>query len=224
MHLWCSLTPTVFIPQSFRSFLEMLFKSLFCMRNGTLSIALHRKGKCCRGFADMPPFTFLKCSCFTFFCSNALAIAVINYISLVALETEVKECIVWIQRKRNKSCEKERKRQKERRKGWELRRNEGRRKWLLRDQPRVRLASGDINTSDAARATILPFTAGEGDKHALTKEQEGEHERGLACLHSPQASSPIYRYSTSWWTQEQRDGCSLSTVAMSKRLLNTTMD
>lgn len=182
------------------------------------------RGSAAEVLQTFPLLHFSKALVSLFFCSNALAIAVINYISLVALETEVKECIVWIQRKRNKSCEKERKRQKERRKGWELRRNEGRRKWLLRDQPRVRLASGDINTSDAARATILPFTAGEGDKHALTKEQEGEHERGLACLHSPQASSPIYRYSTSWWTQEQRDGCSLSTVAMSKRLLNTTMD
>lgn len=47
-------------------------------------------------------------------------------------------------------------------------------KWLLRDQPCVRLASGDINTSDAAGATILPFTAGEGDKRALTK---GKRER-----------------------------------------------
>lgn len=34
-------------------------------------------------------------------------------------------------------------------------------KWLLRDQPCVRLASGDVNTSDAAGATIPPFTAGE---------------------------------------------------------------
>lgn len=38
----------------------------------------------------------------------------------------------------------------------------------------VRLASGDINTSDAAGATILPFTAGEGDKRTLTK---GKRER-----------------------------------------------
>lgn len=55
------------------------------------------------------------------------------------------------------------------------------RKWLLRDQPCVRLASGDINTSDAAGATILPFTAGEGDKRALTKgKQEREGEGWLA--------------------------------------------
>ena len=45
----------------------------------------------------------------------------------------------------------------------------GRRKWLLRDQPCVRLASGDINITDAARATILLFTAGVGDKNTLTK-------------------------------------------------------
>lgn len=50
----------------------------------------------------------------------------------------------------------------------------GRRKWLLRDQPCVRLASGDINTTDAARATILLFTAGEADKRTLTK---GKRER-----------------------------------------------
>lgn len=40
----------------------------------------------------------------------------------------------------------------------------------MRDQPCVRLASGDMNTSDAARPPILPFTAGEGDKRTLTKE------------------------------------------------------
>lgn len=40
-----------------------------------------------------PPATFLKAPFFTFFCSHALAIALINYISLVALETEVRECI-----------------------------------------------------------------------------------------------------------------------------------
>lgn len=45
---------------------------------------------------------------------------------------------------------------------------------MLRDQPCVRLASGDMSTSDAARTTILPFTAGEGDKHTLTK---GKRER-----------------------------------------------
>lgn len=58
----------------------------------------------------------------------------------------------------------------------------------MRDQPCVRLASGDINTSDAAGATILPFTAGEGDKRALTKgEREREHERaGLTPLPSGQ--------------------------------------
>lgn len=64
----------------------------------------------------------------------------------------------------------------------------------MRDQPCVRLASGDINTSDAAEATILPFTAGEGDKRALTKGKREKALRGLACLHSPQANSPIYRY------------------------------
>lgn len=54
---------------------------------------------------------------------------------------------------------------------------------MLRDQPCVRLASGDINTSDAAGATILPFAAGEGDKRTLTKgerERERESMRGLA--------------------------------------------
>lgn len=64
--------------------------------------------------------------------------------------------------------------------------------WLLRDQPCVRLASGDINTSDAAEATILPFTAGEGDKRALTKGKRQKAWRGLACLHSPQASGPVF--------------------------------
>lgn len=64
--------------------------------------------------------------------------------------------------------------------------------WLLRDQPCVRLASGDINTSDAAEATILPFTAGEGDKRALTKGKRQQAWRGLARLHSPQASGPVF--------------------------------
>ncbi|TNN50687.1 hypothetical protein EYF80_039137 [Liparis tanakae] len=59
------------------------------------------------------------------------------------------------------------------------------------------VALRDINTSGAAGATILPFTAGEGDKRALTKGKRGERVRGLARLHSPQADSPVYRYSTS---------------------------
>lgn len=92
----------------------------------------------------------------------------------------------------------------------------GWRKWLLRDQPCVRLASGDINTSGAAGATILPFTAGEGDKRALTKGKREKRVRGLACLHSPQANSPIYRYSTSWWKREQRGGCSFPTALVSR--------
>lgn len=62
----------------------------------------------------------------------------------------------------------------------------------MRDQPCVRLASGDINTSDAAEATILPFTAGEGDKRALTKGKRQKAWRGLARLHSPQASGPVF--------------------------------
>lgn len=52
---------------------------------------------------------------------------------------------------------------------------------MLRDQPCVRLASGDINTSDAARATILLYAAGEGDKHTLTKgKRESAREAWLA--------------------------------------------
>lgn len=66
------------------------------------------------------------------------------------------------------------------------------REWLLKDQPCVRLASGDINTTDAAEATILPFTAGEGDKRALTKGKRQKAWRGLARLHSPQASGPVF--------------------------------
>ena len=63
-------------------------------------------------------------------------------------------------------------------------------KCLLRDQPCVRLASGDINTSDAAGATILPFTAGEGDKRPPHKRSE-ERMRGLARLHStPSGQQP----------------------------------
>lgn len=83
----------------------------------------------------------------------------------------------------NMSSKKERKKKKEiMRRSKKERETESRgrvgkrgwRKWLLRDQPCVRLASGDINTSDAAGATILPFTAGEGDKRTLTK---GKRER-----------------------------------------------
>lgn len=58
-----------------------------------------------------PPLTtFLKAP-FSLFCSRALVIALINYISLVALETEVRECITRVERK------KERKRTGEKRDG-----------------------------------------------------------------------------------------------------------
>lgn len=69
----------------------------------------------------------------------------------------------------------------------------GLRKWLLRDQPCVRLASGDINTSDAAGATILPFTAGEGDKRALTKGPTEKRFRSLASIHSSPSLHPHFQ-------------------------------
>lgn len=79
--------------------------------------------------------------------------------------------------------EKRRARQREIKKGGGSAEKRGWRKWLLRDQPYVRLASGDINTSDAAGATILPFTAGEGDKNAHKRERGRELERtGLPPL------------------------------------------
>lgn len=57
----------------------------------------------------------------------------------------------------------------------------------MRDQPCVRLTSGGFNTSDGAGATILLFTAGEGDKHSLTKGRGSECERaGLPPLPSGQ--------------------------------------
>ena len=62
-----------------------------------------------------------------------------------------------------------------------------RKKWMLRDQPYVRLASGDMSTSDAARTTILLFTAGEGDKRTLTKGRGRKQEMaGLPLLPSGQ--------------------------------------
>lgn len=69
----------------------------------------------------------------------------------------------------------------------------GLRKWLLRDQPCVRLASGDINSSDAAGATILPFTAGEGDKRALTKGPREKRFRRLASIHSSPSLHPHFQ-------------------------------
>lgn len=77
-------------------------------------------------------------------------------------------------RRRKINHEKWHERIKKRKKGEGKKKGGGYRKWLLKDQPCVRLASGDINTSDAAVATILPFTAGEGDKRTLTK---GKRER-----------------------------------------------
>lgn len=67
----------------------------------------------------------------------------------------------------------------------------------MKDQPCVRLASGDINTSDAASgSTILRLPAGVGDKRAITKGSVGAGERGWLASTHPQANSPIYRYST----------------------------
>lgn len=131
------------------------------------------------------------------------------------MATEVRKCATPVQSEREEDGKKERK--KERNKERDLkkpkardrqRESESRKKqgggeaeekkktgsgeWLLRDQPCVRLASGDINTSDAAEATILPFTAGEGDKRALTKGKRQKAWRGLARLHSPQASGPVF--------------------------------
>lgn len=132
--------------------------------------------------AASPLSAFLKASFSSTFCSHALVIALINYISLVALETEVRECITWVQRTKFMTES----RQERKKEGWK----EGWRKCLLRDQPCVRLASGDSNTSDAAGATILPFTTGEGDKRTLTKGMRERVWEGLACLHSPQAQQP----------------------------------
>lgn len=131
------------------------------------------------------------------------------------MATEVRKCAKPVQSEREEDGMKERKnernkerdlkkpkardrqRESERRKkqgGGEAEKKKKTRsgEWLLRDQPCVRLASGDINTSDAAEATILPFTAGEGDKRALTKGKRQKAWRGLARLHSPQASGPVF--------------------------------
>lgn len=80
-------------------------------------------------FADCPTSHYISQSLhFHFFCSHALAIALINYISLVALETEVRECITWVQRKRERKRKKswEEARKKERQKaGGGLERGDG---------------------------------------------------------------------------------------------------
>lgn len=64
------------------------------MRYVTPSNALQRKGNRCRKSMFCPTSRYISQSLlFHFFCSHALAIALINYISLVALETEVRKCI-----------------------------------------------------------------------------------------------------------------------------------
>lgn len=155
---------------------------------------------------------YLKASPFlALLCSGALVIVLINYTSLVAVATEVRECAAPVQSEREEG-KKERKKEisrnqrRDRRmerveqekegggeaKGEKKEKRTRSGEWLLRDQPCVRLASGDINTSDVAEATILPFTAGEGDKRVLTKGKRQKAWRGLARLHSPQASGPVF--------------------------------
>lgn len=152
-----------------------------------------------------PPFLSEASLFLALLCSGALVIALINYPLLVAVATEVRKCATPLQKERKKEREEDLKKPKakdretyraeqEKEGGGEAKekKKRGSGEWLLRDQPCVRLASGDINTSDAAEATILPFTAGEGDKRALTKGKRQKAWRGLARLHSPQASGPVF--------------------------------
>lgn len=91
------------------------------------------------------------------------------------------------------------------------------RKWLLQDQPCVRLASGDINTSDAASgATILPLPAGVGDKGALTKGSvgAGEREAGSPPL-PPRPTAPFPGTAEPDDRKNKELGCSFLNALMS---------
>ena len=116
---------------------------------------------------------------------------------------------------RRKKKKKKRRRRRRRRWWWgEFERRGWRRKWLLRDQPCVRLASGDINTSDAAGATILPFTAGEGDKRGRTKGNEGESVRGAGSPPlPPRPTAPFTGTAPPDEKQEQRGWMFISSRA-----------
>lgn len=144
-----------------------------------------------------PPVSTARASLFALFCSHALAIALINYTSLVAVATEVRKCTPRVQRRREGKKEKEggsqeteKREERVQKAGGGEAEKTGFREWLLRDQPCVRLASGDINTSDAAEATILPFTAGEGDKRALTKGKREKALRGAGLPPLPPGQQP----------------------------------
>ncbi len=103
---------------------------------------------------------------FTHFFTHTPLLDLINYISFVALETEVREC----RERKLRDLTMERMRR------WEPQKKEARKKdsrkkvWGGREESAVvRLASGDINNDKAAGPDALPWTAGEEDKHMFTK-------------------------------------------------------